>query len=92
MSTEEAPNLNKQPITAKVIDKMEKSSEFQLNNLPSDYISAIKFPATSNQLLLVSSWDCTVRLYDTDENSLKFKWMHKEPILDCLFMVTTNCF
>lgn len=66
---------------------MRKGSEFKLNNLPSDYISSIKFHKTYNHLLLVSSWDCAVRLYDTDANSLKYTWPTDDPNLDALFMV-----
>lgn len=42
----------------------ETSSEFILKNGPDDGISAVKFGPHSNQLLLVSSWDSSVRLYD----------------------------
>lgn len=37
-------------------------SEYQLDNPPTDGISAVKFGPKSSQLLLASSWDGSVRL------------------------------
>ncbi|KAG4073962.1 hypothetical protein HA402_014167 [Bradysia odoriphaga] len=65
---------------------MKPKSEFVLKNLPSDYISSIKFHRKFGDLLLVSSWDCAVRLYDVDSNALRFKWVTADPILDSLFL------
>lgn len=69
--------------------KMDKKNEIQLNNAPSDVISSCTFAPNSNQFLLVSSWDCTVRLYDTVNNSARQKFSHEAPVLDCAFQV--NC-
>lgn len=66
---------------------MDKKNEIQLNNAPSDVISSCKFAPNSNQYLLVSSWDCTVRLYDTVNNSSRQKFSHEAPVLDCSFQV-----
>lgn len=71
---------------------METESEFLLNNPPEDYISAVQFHKTVSELLLVSAWDCSVRLYNTDSNKLKLKWMNEHPLLDCLFLVRTILF
>lgn len=60
-------------------------NEFKLQNAPEDGISAIKFGPTSSQFLLVSSWDCTVRLYDVMANKLRIKHVHNAPVLDCCF-------
>lgn len=70
-----------------VLYKMERKSEIQLNNAPSDVISSVKFGPTSNQFLLVSSWDGSVRLYDTVANGMRQKYLHDAPVLDCAFQV-----
>jgi len=60
-------------------------NEFKLNNPPEDGISAVKFAPNSSQFLLVSSWDKTVRLYDVAANSMRMKYSHNDPVLDCCF-------
>lgn len=67
---------------------MDKKNEIQLNNTPGDVISSCTFAPNSNQYLLVSSWDCTVRLYDTVANSSRQKFSHEAPVLDCAFQVS----
>jgi len=62
-------------------------SETKLFNAPEDGISAVKFAPNSAQFLLVSSWDCTVRLYDVIDNLMRMKYMHSSPVLDCCFQV-----
>jgi len=64
---------------------MERKTEIQLNQNPTDVISAVKFGPSSNQYLLVSSWDGAVRLYDTAANVLRQKYLHDAPVLDCAF-------
>jgi len=64
-------------------------SETKLNSAPDDGISAVKFAPNSAQFLLVSSWDCTVRLYDINDNLMRMKYMHSTPVLDCCFQVCT---
>ena len=62
-------------------------NEFKLKNPPADGISAVKFGPNSNQFLLVSSWDTTVRLYDVVSNSMRMMYNHSSPVLDCCFHV-----
>jgi len=64
-----------------------KMSETKLNSIPDDGISAVTFAPNSSQFLLVSSWDCTVRLYDINENFMRMKYTHSSPVLDCCFQV-----
>lgn len=66
---------------------MDRKSEIQLDNAPTDVISNVKFGPNSNQFLLVSSWDGTVRLYDTANNILRQKFSHDAPVLDACFQV-----
>lgn len=67
---------------------MDRKAEIQLNNVPNDVISSVKFGPTSSQFLLVSSWDCYVRLYDTVNNSVRHKYTHDAPVLDVAFQVS----
>jgi len=59
-------------------------NEFQLANNPNDCIQSVKF-GTSNQHLLSASWDSSVRLYDISNNTLRAKYTHSAPVLDCAF-------
>ncbi|KAH7980124.1 hypothetical protein HPB49_013202 [Dermacentor silvarum] len=63
----------------------EVPNEFRLHNAPTDAISSLQFGPNSNQFLLVSSWDRTVRLYDVSSNTMRLKYSHKGPVLDCSF-------
>lgn len=63
----------------------ETPNEFKLDNAPSDGVSAVKFGQNSNQFLLASSWDCSVRLYDVSNNTFRLKYTHQAPVLDCSF-------
>lgn len=66
-------------------------SEFKLKNPPEDAISAVKFVPGNSPLLLVSSWDSTVRLYDTNTNLMKHRYSHNQrPVLDCAIKVSAN--
>ncbi|TTC29621.1 Mitotic checkpoint protein BUB3 [Bagarius yarrelli] len=69
---------------------MTGSNEFKLNQGPDDSISAVKFSPNSSQFLLVSSWDSSVRLFDVGGNSLRIKYMHTGPVLDCAFYDPTH--
>lgn len=61
-------------------------SEFALSAPPADGISALSFGGSkSPDLLLVSSWDSTLRLYDVHFNVLKLKADFDAPVLDCCF-------
>lgn len=66
---------------------MDRKSELLLNNAPDDIISSVKFAPTTTQFLLVTSWDCSVRLYDTQNNNTRQKFLHDAPVLDCAFQV-----
>jgi cell cycle arrest protein BUB3 len=66
---------------------MERKPETQINQAPGDVISATKFSPNTNQFLLVSSWDTSVRLYDVANNNLRQKYYHDAPVLDCAFQV-----
>jgi WD40 repeat protein len=63
------------------------SSEFKLKNAPSDGISRVRFGPSGAQFLLVSSWDNGLRLYDVVNNTLRVRFAHSAPILDCCFQV-----
>lgn len=65
----------------------ESRTEFKLKSLPEDAISSVKFAPKSNQYLLVSSWDCSVRLYDVTANIERHKYNHELPVLDVCFRV-----
>jgi len=58
--------------------------EFELFAPPTDGISAVHF-APGENLLLVSSWDSTVRLYDVVRNEARIKYNNKASVLDCCF-------
>ncbi|PVU92530.1 hypothetical protein BB561_003758 [Smittium simulii] len=45
-------------------------SEYKLNSPPTDCTSAVEFHPLNPELLLATSWDKTVRLYNTDSNAL----------------------
>lgn len=67
--------------------QMTGSNEYKLNQGPEDSISAVKFSPSTTQFLLVSSWDCSVRLYDVVSNTMRMKYQHTAPVLDCAFYV-----
>lgn len=67
-------------------------SEIKLVNCPEDGISAVKFAPNSSQFLLVSSWDTTVRLYDVNDNTMRMKYSHMAPVLDCCFQDAVHVF
>ncbi|KAH8519759.1 hypothetical protein Peur_038698 [Populus x canadensis] len=56
----------------------------ELSNPPTDGISNLRF-SNHSDLLLVSSWDKTVRLYDASANALRGEFMHGGAVLDCCF-------
>eukprot|EP00164_Ancoracysta_twista_P008504 GFYU01012327.1.p1 GENE.GFYU01012327.1~~GFYU01012327.1.p1 ORF type:complete len:331 (-),score=60.62 GFYU01012327.1:105-1097(-) len=72
---------------------MASQVEFELANPPSDGVSATVFgPEASPSLLLVSSWDSSVTLYDTYSNTSRAKYNHKAGVLDVCFGDGTSCF
>ncbi|XP_054715891.1 mitotic checkpoint protein BUB3-like [Uloborus diversus] len=66
-------------------------NEIQLDNMHTDLISNITFGSSSNQFLLTSSWDSTVRLYDVSNNTMRLKYTHEAPVLDCCFQDAVRC-
>lgn len=71
---------------------IKSQTEYKLKSPPEDAISSVKFGPNTNQFLLVSSWDGSVRLYDVMANSLRHKYSHDNPVLDCCFTVSNPCF
>eukprot|EP01071_Lankesteria_metandrocarpae_P013234 Lankesteria_metandrocarpae@DN686_c0_g1_i1.p1 len=54
---------------------------------PTDAISVIRYsPVEGESLLLVSSWDSKLRLYDTAENELRTTHKHSSALLTCCFL------
>ncbi|KAL0227494.1 hypothetical protein RCL1_003638 [Eukaryota sp. TZLM3-RCL] len=52
---------------------------------PADSISNIRFSPTDPNILLASSWDCSVRLYNVDNNSIVSHYTHHGAVLDACF-------
>lgn len=67
--------------------KMNSKSESKLNEAPADVISSIEFGINANNFLFVTSWDKTVRFYDTDNNIVRKIHNTPSPILDGCFQV-----
>ncbi|XP_040574965.1 mitotic checkpoint protein BUB3 [Lepeophtheirus salmonis] len=59
--------------------------EYKIKNAPDDGITKAEFGPNSAQFLLVSSWDKSVRLYDVINDTLRVKYSHSAPVLDCTF-------
>ncbi|EGG13860.1 WD40 repeat-containing protein [Cavenderia fasciculata] len=51
---------------------------------PSDGVTSLNYCPSSN-LLLASSWDTTVRCYDTTNNSYKWQYSHECAVLDACY-------
>lgn len=66
---------------------MAKKTEIQVAYPPSDVISSLSFTPESSQFLISSSWDGIIRLYDTQANTLRQKYVHNSPVLDVCFQV-----
>lgn len=71
---------------------MSESSQFVLNHLPEDGISSLSFAPSHNNLLLSTSWDNQVRIYNTKLNSLEAKYSHDSAVLDGCWMSNSICF
>uniref|UniRef100_A0A8C4QWX4 BUB3 mitotic checkpoint protein n=1 Tax=Eptatretus burgeri TaxID=7764 RepID=A0A8C4QWX4_EPTBU len=69
---------------------MTGANESKLNQSPDDGITNVQFSPNTSQFLLVSSWDCTVRLYDVPANVQRLKYQHSGPVLDCTFQDSTR--
>ncbi|KAG0740733.1 hypothetical protein G6F57_001931 [Rhizopus arrhizus] len=64
---------------------MSDPNQFELNDPPSDGITNICFSPDNSKNLLVSSWDSTLRLYNTTANQLICKSEGESALLDCCF-------
>jgi len=64
----------------------EPKKEFQLKDPPSDGITHIEFLRNNSQLLLVSSWDFSVGLYNVETNKRLLDYKHECPVLSCCFL------
>lgn len=69
----------------------DQQNEFELQDCPRELISAVKFGPNSNQFLLASSWDGSVRLYDIKNNAMRNRYNHQAPVLDCCFKDNGSC-
>jgi cell cycle arrest protein BUB3 len=65
---------------------MQGGVQFELLEPPSDGVSSIRF-ARHADLLLVTSWDCSVRLYDAALNTCRASFKQRMPVLDAAFLV-----
>ncbi|KAL0244471.1 hypothetical protein GEMRC1_008555 [Eukaryota sp. GEM-RC1] len=57
----------------------------ELDSPPSDTISRVRFSPTSPNLLLASSWDNSVRIYDIESSTIKNHYVHNGAVLDCCY-------
>ncbi|KAI9468425.1 MAG: WD40-repeat-containing domain protein [Benjaminiella poitrasii] len=64
---------------------MKDPAQIELRDPPKDGISNMCFHPQDSSRLLVSSWDKTIRLYDTAENKLIRVYNTESAILDCCF-------
>jgi cell cycle arrest protein BUB3 len=71
-------------MAAKAVASSAQTLEQKLDNPPVDGITNVVFAAQSD-LLLASSWDKTVRLYDAAKNTMRAKYEQKAGVLDVCF-------
>jgi cell cycle arrest protein BUB3 len=68
-------------------------SEIHLSSPPADGVSNVVFGRHTPDSLLVSSWDNTVRLYNTTDNVQVHQYSHKAAVLDaCFGRSDSQCF
>lgn len=67
------------------------TSEFKLENPPTDCIQRVRFNPADASTLLTASWDTTVRLYDVAGNQLRAQYNHLAPVLDAAFQGSSRC-
>lgn len=80
--------------------KMPLKMEFELPNPPTDGITNVTFsPVPGSSHLLVSSWDKSVRLYDTTiaasesaSGAQLVSYSHSNAVLDCIFSDESHTF
>ncbi|EPQ50874.1 WD40 repeat-like protein [Gloeophyllum trabeum ATCC 11539] len=59
--------------------------QYELSSPPFDSISCVKFSPSNPDHLLATSWDTTVRFYDTVKNEQRCKFDHRAAVLTCCF-------
>ncbi|TPX31953.1 hypothetical protein SeMB42_g07677 [Synchytrium endobioticum] len=59
--------------------------DYELSDPPSDGISCVSFAPKDPQILCVSGWDKSVRVYDVKNNILRAKYDHQAPVLSTSF-------
>ncbi|EIW78143.1 WD40 repeat-like protein [Coniophora puteana RWD-64-598 SS2] len=59
------------------------SDQFELASPPFDTPSCLRFSPTNPDLLLTSAWDTSLRLYDIQTNTQRFKYDHRAAVLAC---------
>ncbi|KAI8968399.1 mitotic checkpoint protein BUB3-like protein [Mycotypha africana] len=69
-----------------------ESSQFELVNPPEDGVSKVIFHPSDPNLLLVSSWDKTLRLYNVEKNELMKTIDTGAVALDCCFGENNTAF
>lgn len=60
------------------------SLEHELVSPPTDGVTCARF-ANTTDLLLVTSWDKSVRLYAAKQNAMRHQYLHKAAVLDACF-------
>ncbi|CAM9100525.1 unnamed protein product [Discosporangium mesarthrocarpum] len=68
-----------------------RNNEIMLRDSPTDGVSSVCF-APHGDLLLASSWDSTLRLYDTRQNVPRKVFAGRGALLDCCFQSATSGF
>ncbi|EFC49048.1 predicted protein [Naegleria gruberi] len=64
---------------------------FDLHDPPTDGISSLNFSTLNHDLLLVTSWDKSVRIYNVKSNSLVTKYEHQTSVLCGCFSNGEEC-
>ncbi|KAJ1561497.1 hypothetical protein HK405_003770, partial [Cladochytrium tenue] len=70
----------------RVSGAVDMASQTELFDPPVDGISSVQFSPTDPNLLLASSWDKTVRLYDVASRQVQFRYAHRAAVLDAAFV------
>jgi cell cycle arrest protein BUB3 len=67
--------------------------QFKLDNAPQDGITSVRFSETQASLLMATSWDKSVRLYDISKNRQLMRYDHEAAVLDgCLSVDSLRSF
>ncbi|KAJ3058237.1 mitotic spindle checkpoint protein Bub3, partial [Quaeritorhiza haematococci] len=67
-------------------------TQYELLDPPTDGITSVSFAPDHESLLLVSSWDKNVRLYDVHENRRLLTYSHSAAVLDVCFQNSNTGF